>query len=1214
MSFDLLSLALFAQADSAARWPWWWTLLLLCIALPIPALLGQQLAQWLRMKEYGWRLALIFCSFASAAVIVATGQLNLGVDLKGGVILVYEVDREALQVEGQAALDASQWSRLTQQIGNRINPAGTKEIVVRRYGEWQIEIIIPEVQDIEIDRIKNLISTAGALQFRIVANSTDHPDIISRAEEQAADPAERRSKYVRDGDREIGFWARVARETEVGAGGVRAFKVEVAGDIIRDATTGEILEVPPAARNQEQGLGIWLRDQEIEEIDVLMATDDGFNVTGSDLGMVSRSWDEMANPCVNFNMKGQGVGLMAGLTGSNLPAKDREFYRRLGIMLDGNLLSAPRVMSTISDRGRITGRFTEEEVEFLVGILQAGSLPAALKKEPISENKIGAVLGEMTIRQGRMAINGALLAVMVFMLVWYRSAGLIACAALLFNLLLILAFMILFKAAMTLPGMAGLVLTVGMSVDANVLIYERIREELRRGAAMRMAIRNGFDRALTAIVDSNVTTLITGIVLYAIGTDQIRGFAVTLILGILMSMFTAIFCARVAFDILERKRVLKTMNLRSFLPDMRFDFMGKARVCVVASLVLIGAGMVCVALRGKQILDIDFLGGSSVTMILEQPSSESLIRNKLDANLASVSIDGSNVQYSVNRVDVVGQQPLTVWKIDSSIPEVEQLEKILNDSFPLSKYSMTFGGLQEKRERLPSGRKTADPAETGLMPSLDPTAETPAEPPVAPAEKPEPTAEQPATSPAEPAAKSDAQAAPGEASPPQENAAPDSQSRLDLPPQTMTAAIGQTDFLLAQAESAPAETPAEPPPAPAEGQAEPAAPEEPPAAAAETPAAPEDEPSAAMEEEAVAPEEKPAAAPEEKPAAAPADEPAAPEEKPAAEEQEPAAAPAEPPATPAKEPAGPAAPDTPAEAPEETSSEASAEPTEEVVAERTVTTAELTFGHAINGRTVQDRIVKAATAAGLQWTEEDVSLSPLPAVADWRIDDAHGFKNWQVTVAGGKDEAQQVLDSFQKELSGTPVWPSSNKIGGKVAGDTRALAFAAIVFSLVGIVIYLWIRFERVVYGLAAVLAVVHDALFTLGAIAASYWLAGVLGFLQVQEFKISLSVVAALLTIIGYSLNDTIVIFDRIRELKGKSPTLTSDMLNLSINQTLSRTLLTGVTSWIVVLILYFFGGAGIHDFAFSLVIGVVVGIYSTVYVAAPMLLWMAEPKRAVR
>jgi SecD/SecF fusion protein len=159
------------------------------------------------------------------------------------------------------------------------------------------------------------------------------------------------------------------------------------------------------------------------------------------------------------------------------------------------------------------------------------------------------------------------------------------------------------------------------------------------------------------------------------------------------------------------------------------------------------------------------------------------------------------------------------------------------------------------------------------------------------------------------------------------------------------------------------------------------------------------------------------------------------------------------------------------------------------------------------------------------------------------------------------------------------------------------------------IVIYVWVRFQNVVFGLAAVVALVHDVLVAIAFLAASYYLAPYLGFVQVEPFKISLAVVAALLTIVGFSINDTIVIFDRIREVRGKSPELTADMINLSINQTLSRTILTSGTVLIATAILYFVGGAGIHAFAYTMLIGVIAGTYSTVYIAAPILLWLKRP-----
>jgi SecD/SecF fusion protein len=279
-----------------------------------------------------------------------------------------------------------------------------------------------------------------------------------------------------------------------------------------------------------------------------------------------------------------------------------------------------------------------------------------------------------------------------------------------------------------------------------------------------------------------------------------------------------------------------------------------------------------------------------------------------------------------------------------------------------------------------------------------------------------------------------------------------------------------------------------------------------------------------------------------------------------------------------------------------------------------VTRGRLTFGHEINGRTLQDQVIRASEAKGARWAEEDFELAPEPSDPNWMMDDSRGFHQWSIAINADEEHVRQVLQAVQDKLAATPVWPSSNEIGGKVAGDTQALAVAALLASLGGIILYIWIRFQRVIYGLAAVVALIHDVLIVLGAIALSYWLAGVLGFLQIQEFKISLPVVAAILTIIGYSLNDTIVVFDRIREVKGKSPNLTADILNTSLNQTLSRTLLTSFTTFMVVTILYVFGGAGIHDFAYCLVIGVVVGTYSSIYIASPVLLWMSGQPAAAK
>jgi len=216
-------------------------------------------------------------------------------------------------------------------------------------------------------------------------------------------------------------------------------------------------------------------------------------------------------------------------------------------------------------------------------------------------------------------------------------------------------------------------------------------------------------------------------------------------------------------------------------------------------------------------------------------------------------------------------------------------------------------------------------------------------------------------------------------------------------------------------------------------------------------------------------------------------------------------------------------------------------------------------------------------------------------------------KSWTVTLdLPRSEEAKKIFDTWSSEFNGKPYFPTTSGVGGQIARETQLQALAAIIASLLGIIAYVWIRFQNVAFGLAAVVALIHDVLIVLGAIALSHFVAGSLGFIGIDNFKISLPIVAALLTIIGYSLNDTIVVFDRIREVRGKRSEITADMINTSICQTLSRTILTSTTTFIVVFILYWFGGDAIHGFAFALVIGVIVGTYSSIFVASPTLLWL--------
>ncbi|MCO8120704.1 protein translocase subunit SecD [Stieleria sp. TO1_6] len=1042
-----------AEADKGVSWTQLGWLAGAIAVLVLPFMLGGFLAKQLKMPTHSTRIGFVLFAITASIVVLCTSLPKQGVDLRGGTILVYEIDpsKSNPTADGEASSIKSQ--DLVGPLTNRINPSGTREIMIRPYGDSQIEIIIPEVDQREVAQIEEILEQAGILRFAIVANRTDHQHVIDLAEEQANSPdrAIRMNEVIQDVNGDVvGRWAIVDRETVTKSDETAPFRVNVGNAIVRNPDTGEMLDLPAGVQGRDGELlqAQWVDQQNMSGLEILMIIDPNIDVTGEDLAFSSTTFDEQGAPAVAFNLTDAGSGKFRVLTTENAPQGNRQ--RQLGIVMDDHLLSAPNILQPISKQGRITGNFTTQEVKSLVDVLKAGQLPAALTKQPIAKNQIDATLGADTIRKGVMAIGVSLLLVLLFILYYYRFAGMIACLALVLNLGMILASMVLINQPLTLPGLAGLVLTVGMSVDANVLIFERIREEIKKGAKDRMAIRNGFAKATVTIVDANLTTLFTAIVLYAIGTDQIRGFAVTLILGILYSMFTAIYMSRTLFDIAERHNKL-TLSMSDSVNSLRqslsgdgvLDFIGKSKIALTLSAILMLVGVASLVARGSGILDIDFAGGSSVQFRVNETTSTEEIRRIVGAGIGEEN--GSPVQFTVNGVTMEGADEGTVYKVDSSIESVEDLQTRVVEAF-------------------------------ANEPSVD-------------------------------LVTYDISIAP--------SAAQTSAISADTNGIRLTAMQDETETEIELDTVQPAESATEPP-------AETESP-------AETPAADDNAPAIDAGESAVR---------------------------------------------------------------------------------------EITFGvdgsktdALISGTTLIKRMKEAADKLNIPLNERAVELVPSGEGSEkWKVGSSLPFAAWRVTLPMGNDNADRVMAAVETSLGNEPVWVSSSSVGARVAGQMIGRALVALFASLMVIILYIWFRFQRVVYGFAAVAALVHDVLITLGAIAISYYVADALGFLLIDPFKISLTVVAALLTIIGYSLNDTIVVFDRIRETKGKAPRLTSEMVNTSINQTLSRTLLTSLTTLIVVLLLYAFGGEGIHAFAFALVVGVLVGTYSSIFVASPILLWLVS------
>ncbi|MDP6037635.1 MAG: protein translocase subunit SecD, partial [Candidatus Latescibacteria bacterium] len=339
-------------------------------------------------------------------------------------------------------------------------------------------------------------------------------------------------------------------------------------------------------------------------------------------------------PIVNFTTTSPGVRLFGRVTGANVG-------ERMAIILDDQVYSAPTIRSKISQgSGIIEGTGTIDEAKDLAIVLRAGALPADVAV--VEDRTVGPSLGRDSIEQGKNAAMIGLAIVIVFMVIYYGFSGFIADIALVLNLVFVMAILAAFQGTLTLPGIAGIILTIGMAVDANVLILERIREELRSGKTVRAAVENGYARAVQTIVDANVTTIITAIVLYQYGTGPIKGFALTLMIGIISSMFTAIFVTRTIYDAIISRQINPSLNigkLRVF-GDTSIDFLGLRRGAFIVSIVLILIGLGSTITKGGYNLGIDFAGGTLLELHFEPAASVSDIRDSLgDVRIDDHSMD-----------------------------------------------------------------------------------------------------------------------------------------------------------------------------------------------------------------------------------------------------------------------------------------------------------------------------------------------------------------------------------------------------------------------------------------------------------------------------------------------------------------------------------------------------------------------------------------------
>jgi SecD/SecF fusion protein len=364
----------------------------------------------------------------------------------------------------------------------------------------------------------------------------------------------------------------------------------------------------------------------------------GAPLTGEVITDARQSIDERARPAVSMQMNAVGAKKWKNITGQNI-------NRRIAIVLDNYVYTAPNVGVEIANgSSQISGNFTQEEAVDLANILKAGSLPAPTRI--VEEAVVGPTLGKEAQRQGITSIVAGLVIVVLFMIAYYAKGGLVANVALVFNIFFILGILANLGAALTLPGIAGIVLTIGMSIDANVLIFERIREELRDGIPLLQAINSGYKKAYSSIIDANVTTFLTGVILYFLGQGPVKGFAVTLMIGIICSFFSAVFITRVIVTWMtkkgnESKLSFETPLAKGKLSNLNIDFLGKRRMAYMISSIVIVAGAIALATSGLR-LGVDFKGGRSYVVEFDQPMVASDIKSALSAG--AFSEDGVEVK------------------------------------------------------------------------------------------------------------------------------------------------------------------------------------------------------------------------------------------------------------------------------------------------------------------------------------------------------------------------------------------------------------------------------------------------------------------------------------------------------------------------------------------------------------------------------------------
>jgi SecD/SecF fusion protein len=628
-------------------------------------------------------LAVVIGLVAVSLVAIALRPAVLGLDLQGGVEVI---------LQGEATEDAKVTpeaiSRSVEIIRNRVDSFGVAEPEIQTQGSDQIVVALPGADNPE-QVVNDLIQPAQLVFINFEANVVDQAGtpklsdaiaLAKRTPPKGTRPGARATFYAMDKDGNYLFGPAPDRQS---------LAENFPGNTIPAGV--KVGEVPKGLflAYEERGLSTRSGSGPAQRIWYVFQNNPG--LLGRD---ISKARSEISNPgigggqqIVTIKFTGEGRQKFADITrelavDGNLAGTPQRF----AIILDGKIVSNPTVDYKTYPTGidgrngaQIEGNFSRGEADTLAKQINSGALPINLKV--ISQKQVSATLGKQSLRQGLIAGLAGLLFVMIFLIAYYRFLGVIAAGALIVYAILLYAVAVLVPITLTLPGIAGIILTIGVASDANVVIFERVREEARSGKSPRAAILSGYKKGISAIIDANVVTLATAAILFLFATAGVKGFAFTLFIGVLLSLFTAVVATRAAFNVLAETRFLRDdryLGLKQREIKWKFDWVGHWKLWMAISFVPLALGAVYIGINGLN-LGLDFESGTRAEMRFERPATEDGVRSVLQ----DLNIQGTKVQASKEQVDGREVDGFQVTTETLQPPQVQALRTALDQKYGL---------------------------------------------------------------------------------------------------------------------------------------------------------------------------------------------------------------------------------------------------------------------------------------------------------------------------------------------------------------------------------------------------------------------------------------------------------------------------------------------------------------------------------------------------